>query len=483
MIITGISPTLRQPKTFHSFVYLQGGRSLVPLPQRLLMIGSQKGGTAVAGQIYQIFDPVQSDALFGLGSQLALMCRMAFACGSQLGAGPNLFAMGVVEPTGAQHTQTFTFGGAATVSDNFIARIAGRYFTVGVSAGDAAATVATAFLNAINAALNNLPLTAAVAAAVLTTTAVSKGVGGNDVLFEIINVPTGLTCVTAAGVAGSGVSDETAALASAAGPLYDAIALENHTTTDIALALAHVTTAWLPTEKKWRWIFVGEPGSIGTATTLAAAANNRAIVVMNLNTSPNLPGELAVAGAFALLSRSRPNGNWDGLQLPLYPPYEANAPTNTQVESALAAGVTPLNQVYDPNVAVQTPGVVKIEKLVTTATTVNSEPFEALRDIAVSRTGAFIAQQLDAAYAARFGASANPDGVLLDNTTVAQVRDMVANILYAAQDARIVKNVDTDITKLVVEQDGSALGRLNVDVTYTVVLGLHQVVFVHRVTV
>jgi len=48
--------------------------------------------------------------------------------------------------------------------------------------------------------------------------------------------------------------------------------------------------------------------------------------------------------------------------------------------------------------------------------------------------------------------------VLEDDDTVAQVRDMVANILYAAQDAKILKNVDTDITKLVVEPDPSALG-------------------------
>jgi len=43
--------------------------------------------------------------------------------------------------------------------------------------------------------------------------------------------------------------------------------------------------------------------------------------------------------------------------------------------------------------------------------------------------------------------------------------------------------VDADLRLLVVEKDPSAPGRLNVDVTYTVVLGLHQVAFVHRVTI
>jgi phage tail sheath gpL-like len=483
-INTGIAPSIRQPKTFHQFVYLQGGRSLVPLPQKCLLIGTQKGGTAVANNIQQINDPVETDALFGAGSQLGLMCRMAFATAGLLGQGPQFFAAGVAEPgAGVQHVHTFTITGPATASGNMVQRIAGRTITVGVAAGDSATTMATALNTAINALKTTLPVTSTVLAGVVTCTHVVKGVGGQDVIYEALGVPAGVTNTQAQFAAGSGISDETAALANAAGPDYDAIVLENHAAADVALALSHVTTAWTATEKKWRWVFLGEPGSIGTATALSSAANDRAIVVANCNTCPNLPGEIATAVATGMLSRSRPNGNWDGLRLPLYPPYDANDMTNTQVESALAAGITPLKPVSDPQTRVQTPGVVKIEKLVTTSTLVSGQPFEALRDIAVPRTGAFIARQLDAAYAARFSAAANPDGVLLTDDTVAQIRDMVANILYAAQDARILTNVDTDIQSLVVEKDVTAPGRVNVDVTYTVVLGLHQVAFVHRVTI
>ena len=60
---------------------------------------------------------------------------------------------------------------------------------------------------------------------------------------------------------------------------------------------------------------------------------------------------------------------------------------------------------------------------------------------------------------------------------------MISTILYNCQDAKILTNVDADLAQLVVEKDPSAPGRLNVDVTYTVVLGLHQVAFVHRVTI
>lgn len=481
---TGVATTLRRPQTFHQFAYLQGGRSLVPLPQRLLLIGAQKGGTAVANTIYPVDDAPQADALFGIGLELTLMLREAFATGALLGIGPQIFAAGVAEPGGgAARTQTWTVTGTATASGNVVLRIAGRTITIGVASGDVQNTIAAAINVAINAMKQTLPVTSGVATNVATTTVNWKGVTGNDPGYEVVSTPAGVTVVTAQGVAGSGVVDETTALANALGPDYDAIALGNHASADIALALAHVTAAWTASEKKWRWIVLGENGTIGTATALASAANDRAIAVINCEQCPNLTGEIAAAAAFGLLSRSRPNGNWDGMRLPLYPPYDAYDFTNTEVETALAAGLTPLKPVVDPQTRVQTPGVVAIQKFVTTSTTVSSQPFEALRDIAVPRTGAYIARQIDAAFAARFGAQANPDGVLLTDDTVQQVRDMVANILYAAQDNRILTNVDADLALLVVEKDVNAPGRINVDVTYTVVLGLHQVAFVHRVTI
>lgn len=481
---TGISPTLRKPQTFHNFAYSQGGRSLVPLPTRALIIGTAKGGTSVANTIYQINDPVETDALFGIGSQAALMCRKAFETEALLGQGPQLFGAGLAEPgAGTARVGTFTITGPATAAGNLVIRIAGRTFTIGVAIGDTATTIASAISSAINAAKQFLPVTASSAVGVVTVTNVQKGLGGNDVVFEAVSQPAGVTNVFAQTVAGAGISDPTTALANALGPDYDAIAIENHLSADIALALAHVTAAWAAGERKWRWVVFGEPGSIGTGTTLAAAANDRAIAVLNANGCLSLPCEMAAAGAVALLKPDRPNGNWDGMRLPLYPPYDANDMTNTQVESALAAGLTPLKPVIDLQTRVTTQGVMQIVKFVTTATTLAGQPFEALRDIAVPRTGAFLARQIDAAFASRFGAQANPSGVLLTDDTIAQIRDMVANIMYASQDRGYITNVDTDLQQLVVEKDLTAPGRVNVDVTYTVVLGLHQVAFVHRVKI
>lgn len=483
-ITTGVPSTLRRPATFHRFIYQSGGRALTPLPQRTVLIGTMKGGSGVASTIYTLADPQQTDALFGIGTSLALMCRKAFEMQALLGVGPFLFACPVAEnAAGVARTQTFTLTGTATVSDNLIIRIAGRTIAVPVSVGDTAAVVAGALNVAVNAQTKVLPGTSTVAAAVATFTAAHKGVWGADIAFSVDNIPSGLTCVTAQGVAGSGAMDETLALAAVAGSDYDTIALENHNTTAVALGLAHVTQSWAPTEKKWRWLVYGEPGTIGSATTLASAANDKAMLFPNFEACPNLPGEIATTVACAVTSKTRPNANWDNMQLPLYPPPEAFVFTNTEIETALAAGVLPLTAVISPSTRAIQQNVSAIVKMVTSSTTIDGQPSELLRDLAVSRASAFMARQLDSKYAERFGASANPDGVLLDDDAIARVRDMVAAVNFAAQDGKILKNVETDIGKLVVEIDPNTTGRLNVENAYTVVLGLHQVPFVHRVIV
>lgn len=483
-IQTGVPTTLRRPQTFHRFIYQQGGGALTPLPQRTALVGTMKGGTAVASVIYQINDVQSTDALFGIGTPMSLMCRKAIEYCGLLGFGPQLYACGVAEnAAGAARVQTFTLTGTATAAGNLIVRIAGRTLTVPVSLGDAFGAVATALNTQINANNLILPCTSTVAAGLVTATAVCKGVGGNDIAYSVDSVPAGLTCVTAQTVAGSGVQDETAALAALAGVDYDTIALENHNTTSIALALAHVTVAWGFSEKKWRWLTVAETGTIGTATPLAASANDRAIVVAVCEQSPSLCSELSTNIAVAITAKARVNANWDGQSMPAYPPPDAFVFTTAEQETALLAGLTPLIPIVDPTTRITKLGQLSIVKMQTTQTTLGGQPFEVLRDLAVPRVGAYVARQIDAKFAERFGAAANPDGVLADDDAIPRIKDMVAGILYDCQNAKIIKNVDNDLALLVVEPDPSAPGRFNVDVTYTVVLGLHQVAFVHRVTV
>ena len=483
MISTGISSSLRRPQTFHKFSYLMGGRSLSVLPQRIVLIGTQKGGTAAANTPIEIPDPETSAALFGKGTEVDLMVRKAFETGGSLGKGPVIFGCGIAEPGGGSaRVQTITPTGTATASGNVELKIKGVAISVGVSVGDTQNTIATAIQKEITRYYEILPITVAVALNVVTATLNYKGVTGADVVFEVVSAPAGVTVATTQTVAGSGVADYTTALANLLAVDYDVLAFANHAAADVAAALSHLAAAWSPTEKRWRWIVLGETGTIGTATALSSAANEKGMLVASCEGSASLPSELAAAVALAITAQARPNANYDGMVLPLAPPSASIAYTTSEVESALAAGLTPLVPIQDPQTRAIKPGVVSISRMVTTCTTISGSPSELLRDLAVSRAGAYLARVYDVKYAERFGPAANPDGVLATANTAQGVRDMISDVNYAAQDNLIIKNVDDDLTQLVVEYDSGAPGRINVDVKYTIIVGLHQVAFVHRVT-
>ncbi len=485
MINTGVSAQLRRPQTFHSFTYQYATRTLVPLPLRIALIGAMSSaGTATAATVYEVADQGQSDGLFGVSSELALMCRKAFDTGARLQKGPRVYAVAVAEPGGGTaNVQTITVTGTATADGNAIIRVAGRTATVGIRTGDTQNTVATAISNALKTIQATLPVTVTVATNVVTLTHPTKGINGVDVAVSISQAVAGSSLAVATTATGAGVIDITAALDALAPLPFDGIAISNHAAADITDITTDIASRWSYSEKRWRYYFLGEMGSIGTATALAAAANHQGVVIGSMEGCLSTAGEMATALAYATFSRERPNANYDGLKIPLYPPAAATVYTPTEVETAIDAGLTPLTAEIDPFTRNVTEGVARIERMITTKTTISSAPFEVLRDLAVSRTGVYFAQQLDAAYAARFSADANPEGTLATDDTIDQVRDMIEGIARLLEESSIVRDVDDNLARLVVERDSVSIGRFNVDVAYTVVVGLHQIAYVHRVQV
>lgn len=485
MINTGVSPTLRNPQTFHQFTYQYATRSLIPLPLRIALIGTMRAtGTAVAGTVYEIADPGQADGLFGESSELAINCRKAFETGRRLLFGPKIFAVAVAEPGGGTaNVQTITVTGSATADGNAIISVAGRVFVVGIRSGNAQNTVAAAISDALKTRQADLPVLVSVAANVVTLTHPHKGVNGVDVKVTIDQAVAGSALAVATTAVGLGVADHQPAIDALAPLPMDGVAFSNHAAADITEINADIVARWGYAEKRWRYYFVGEPGTIGTATALATAANHQAVLIASMEGCKSTAGEMATALAFAAFSRDQPNSNYDGLQIPLTPPAAATIYTPTEIETAIAAGLTPLAADIDPFTQNVSTSLAKIVRMITTKTTTGGQPFEVLRDLAVSRTGVYLAQQIDAAYAQRFGADAAPAGTLATDDTIDQIRDMIEGILRAAERAGILRNVENDLALLVVERDEVSIGRVNVDVAYTVVVGLHQIAVVHRVQV
>jgi hypothetical protein len=141
------------------------------------------------GTIYPINDPQETDALFGVGSPLALMCRKASRRAASSARARSSSPSASPSPAAARAHADVTVTGPATASGNVVIRIAGRTLTIGVASGDAQNTIAAAINAAIGAQKTLLPVTAGVAANVVTCTHVAKGVGGNDVVYEVVSTP------------------------------------------------------------------------------------------------------------------------------------------------------------------------------------------------------------------------------------------------------------------------------------------------------
>lgn len=466
MIVVTTPSSLRRPGAYAEFKFVAANQQLVPLPLRVVVVAEAKGGTAAVEVPIQIFDETDGDTKLGVGTMAALLCRMAFATANLKGASPEIWACPIAEPGGgAQTATTLTVTGPATGSGNATVTIAGRPIIVPINAGDSANTIAAALNSAIASIKTTLPITPGVAGAVVTCMNVTKGVNGNDVSYAIANVPAGVTIVAAQSVAGTGAASITNAVNALFDQRYHAVATSNHTTTDIATALTSLADAWSNNQKNYRWFFMGERGSLGTAQALQAAANDKGIVVISCEQAPNLPGELAIATAVAEFAREAPNANLDGDELPLVPPTGAFAYTTAEIESALSSGVTPLTP--------SSTSRLKIERLVTTSTTLNSAPFEPLRDIAFSRTAAFRAEQVDIGFRTGFVQQT------LDDEVLDRIRDMIIEKDRAMEDLGYIRDVDTFLPQIQVQEAITPAGRVVASAPFRVAGPLHQGVFVH----
>lgn len=476
-IDTGIPSNIRRPGVFSKFLFSLAGRSLTPLPLKMVCIGMMhSSGSASVETPYAVLDDGDGDTLFGVGSEVALMIRKAFEQGRLQGNHPQIYGIGIAEPSGTKRTTTFTITGPATADGNAVFRIAGRTIVVGVASGDTATTVAAALDALADAMVANLPVTSGAASGVTTFTHVTKGENGNDVDFEVVSLPSGLACVVATGAAGSGVVDVTNSLNAALALKFNGLALANRKSADVTDAKAYTALSWAYNVKKWGHVFIGDPSTLSAADTLALASNSYTVVISSCEDSPSLPGEIAAATCCKVFGTERPNANHDRAELALYPPPLASVYSAPEIETALLSGATPLIPTAQGD-------RLEIVRLVTTHTlTSGGSPDFATFDLATSRVAAWMADQIDAAYDRDF---TGEDALeVISDTDPADVRtrmrDMIVDIHYDAQEAKIIRDVDTYKSQIRVEEDESVPGRINVIDPFRVVSPLHQAAILHH---
>lgn len=250
---SGYDPTNPVPGT-KVMVQLGANARSVAGQRKLMLLGNKRStGTASTADPVSVSSPDEADTLFGVGSELALMCRAAFKACRTADVNACAVAEGTT-PTAA--TATLVFANSAGTAGVIKVTINGvRVPDVAVAASAASTTIATDVAAAING-VTQLPVTAGVSSSTVTVTARQGGTKGNQIGLEVVLTTTTTTCAISGGSASA-----TRARARLTGGLVD---------DSITLALAACATG--------EWFFVCASNDATNADLLSAHLSSYAAI-------------------------------------------------------------------------------------------------------------------------------------------------------------------------------------------------------------
>jgi phage tail sheath gpL-like len=194
-------------------------------------------------------------------------------------------------------TGTITVAGPATQSGTLNVYVGGFRVRAGVSSGDAATAIATALADAINAT-ENIEVTAAAAAAVVTLTSIGKGdvFNGIDLRANYLgaaggeyDVP-GVTLTIAPMAGGTGNPGIAGALANLSDQPFDFIITPYTDTSNLdALKglLADDVGRWSWEQMVYGGAFAAYRGTLGECTTFGNGRNDQHVSIAAFNDSPD----------------------------------------------------------------------------------------------------------------------------------------------------------------------------------------------------
>jgi len=344
-----IPVTQKTPGTYTTVTLGTRGVAGQAVPKCLFLGCKSAAGAAANASITQVEDGTHADTLFGPGSSLARMCRAAIeeARGTQIYGGVIADAGG----TAAQATITFA-AGPSTADCTYELTINGWTVTCSIPSGTAAAA-AGPLLNAAIQAHDNydqMPITSAGPAAVVTLTTKEANVDTTEMVTNIWHDDSNLSVLTATlntgATAGVGALDITAVLANAVTERYNYIACRCQDATNGGRLEAHLDTYASAVNAKNGQGVIGCMDTPGNQITLAQAINAHRVQVIGC--------ELFQTAHYENISRWVAHRQYEesaepGTAYKYYPLQNVMAPhltsdymTPTEIEAALNAGVTPL---------------------------------------------------------------------------------------------------------------------------------------------
>ncbi|MBJ7537165.1 phage tail sheath subtilisin-like domain-containing protein [Marinomonas transparens] len=280
-----IPATLRNPGTYIEFNNELAGASStmfkVAVAGQRLASGSQAAGIPV-----RVTDPSQAMALFGQGSMLAAQCEAFLNANTDT----EMWAIALDDDTnGTAAVGSITVATAPVSAGTLALYVGGVRISVGISAGDDVATVATSIAAQINAALD-LPVTATSSAGVVTVTARHKGevLNGLDLRASFYDeaMPAGLTLTFAALSGGAGNPDVAVALDAMGDEWFNWLVCPYTDTANLVQVETELGDRFGPMRQIGCRAFVAFSGTHGETGTFGSNRNNPHVTCMSTGTSP-----------------------------------------------------------------------------------------------------------------------------------------------------------------------------------------------------
>lgn len=354
---------LRTPGQYIEIDNSKALRGLPNMSRRMLYIGNKlAAGSSAANVLQRINSAAEAAALFGRGSVLHEMLTYARNANQT----SDIWAIALDDlVAGVAGVQTITVTVTTAQAGTISLYINGNKISVGVSAGDAVATIATAIAAAINAYLDG-PVTASAAAGVVTVTARHKGQFTADIdlranYYPDEKLPTGVSLAFATTTPGSGNPDVASALAVISQEAFYTIVTPYNDASNVAKVESELNTRWGGMDMRTGHLFFGYDGTQGQITTYGSARNNPHSSFIGVKNPPQAPYIWAsVLAAVAEFSGANdPARPFQTLALPgLLPPAAADQFTRLERDLNLRDGCSTF--------LVDQGGNVLIERVVTT---------------------------------------------------------------------------------------------------------------------
>lgn len=473
--ITSLPSSTKKPGTYLELDTSGRKRGITPTAKRVMHVGAKlSAGTQAILTPIQVYSEKEADAYFGQGSELALMLRAAMRQARREGASPELYAVAVTDATGTAKTATFTVTGAATEAGDIVFHVRGRTIRAGVKVGDSVTAMAAAMVDAVKADYDEMPVTAASSLGVMTLTARHANLNSGLIKTTAngaVLAPPGVSVAVAAGATAATAYDITTALDACVGAYYHAYVVYGDTAAILDDLEAHLDVMGAPAAKKWGMAFMASASSIATADALADGTgandgNRKDITLISQENAQDLPGSIAACFAIAVKAREDTSVHLNGHQLEVFgSPDDASLYLDSEIESCLAAGLTPLT--VDR-------GATKIVKWVTTQVLDSSGavPFFLCAEGNVVETLFWLGEQVDITCTLFQGIDANKKGT---TATANRLRGTIYALLKEAEGLERLHNVDAHKAEIIVQDHPTLTDRYEVDIPATVVPGLHQV--------